>query len=60
MVIALYRHSPITTTVCPRRSGSRWMGEGIVTMLMVSSDSASILLATLPAVRKLRRMKGLR
>jgi hypothetical protein len=26
---------PITTTVCPRSSGSRWMGEGLVTVLIV-------------------------
>src|SRR5262249_25892643 len=29
---------PITTTVCPRSSGSRWMGETVVAVLMISSD----------------------
>jgi hypothetical protein len=26
---------PITTTVCPSSAGSRWIGEGIVTVLIV-------------------------
>src|SRR5262245_25244799 len=29
---------PITTTVCPRSSGSRRMGETVVAVLMISSD----------------------